>query len=477
VLEKPVASEAVRVAGFLDAALGLGETARAIRAALETAGIGVESRVHAKPDATPPDLGFPAGRPESDVPGVTILSLNGEHFSDFDRDGGRAMLERDFVVAVWFWETEILPDPIAEGFRYIDEAWAASPFVRDVLESRAGEVPVRLFPHPVIPASGTDEEARDRFPFDSRFVYLFSFDYHSCMRRKNPDAVCRAFTLAFPEASADGPLCVIKSINGTAHPMERRLLEHRWAHRPDIVFLDSYLSASDRDLLLRRADSFVSFHRAEGLGLGLLEAMALGKPCAATAYSGNLDFMNEGNSWLVPGQRVPIGTGSLHYPADHFWYEIDIHSAARALREIHDDRDHARRVGERAQAEVLGRHGLAASGSALRSLIEGCRSRAPRPKSLPSGSRNHRADAYQALAALREIENTLRTSGRPRERGTSSRPIADALRLQRRALSSALKSGKENEARLQRRVDDLHAQLMRLESCVLDWVDRRNQPS
>ena len=40
-------------------------------------------------------------------------------------------------------------------------------------------------------------------------------------------------------------------------------------------------------------DCYVSLHRAEGFGLTLAEAMAIGKPAIATGYSGNVDFMNE----------------------------------------------------------------------------------------------------------------------------------------------------------------------------------------
>ena len=51
--------------------------------------------------------------------------------------------------------------------------------------------------------------------------------------------------------------------------------------------------------LFARADCYVSLHRAEGFGLTLAEAMALGKPVIATGFSGNTDFMTPANSYLV----------------------------------------------------------------------------------------------------------------------------------------------------------------------------------
>lgn len=57
---------------------------------------------------------------------------------------------------------------------------------------------------------------------------------------------------------------------------------------------------------------YVSLHRAEGLGLGLAEAMYLGRAVISTGYSGNLEFMNENNSLLVAYGLVPVPPGN--YP-------------------------------------------------------------------------------------------------------------------------------------------------------------------
>jgi glycosyltransferase involved in cell wall biosynthesis len=46
-------------------------------------------------------------------------------------------------------------------------------------------------------------------------------------------------------------------------------------------------------------DSYISLHRSEGFGLTMAEAMYFSKPVIATGYSGNLEFMNEENSFLV----------------------------------------------------------------------------------------------------------------------------------------------------------------------------------
>ena len=54
------------------------------------------------------------------------------------------------------------------------------------------------------------------------------------------------------------------------------------------------------------ADIYMSLHRGEGLGLGMLESMALGKAVIATGWSGNLSFMNHSNSALLRYRLIPV---------------------------------------------------------------------------------------------------------------------------------------------------------------------------
>jgi D-inositol-3-phosphate glycosyltransferase len=67
--------------------------------------------------------------------------------------------------------------------------------------------------------------------------------------------------------------------------------------------------------------------------------MALGKPVIATRYSGNLDFMDDGNSFLVDSRLVPVPAGCEPYPAGSMWAEPDVAIASRLMRGVVDRPD------------------------------------------------------------------------------------------------------------------------------------------
>ena len=110
-------------------------------------------------------------------------------------------------------------------------------------------------------------------------------------------------------------MLVVKTMNAFADPSGAARLRTAVAKRPDTVLLDASLTDDRQIALTALSDCYVSLHRAEGFGLGLAEAMALGRPVIATGYSGNLDFMTDENGYLVPYGLVPIDAGVGPYPA------------------------------------------------------------------------------------------------------------------------------------------------------------------
>ena len=194
----------------------------------------------------------------------------------------------------------------------VDEVWVATDFIRAAVQ-RATTKPVTKIPTPVVPRV---ERAYRRADFglpDDRFLFLFSFDFNAYSVRKNPEAVLAAFRRAFPPGRNDVGL-VVKSINGRNRPDDLARIEALIAGDQRITLIDRRFTRDEVFGLQQVVDSYVSLHRAEGLGLGLAESMYFGKPMIGTRYSGNLEFMNAQNSCLVDFDLIPVPPGN--YPID-----------------------------------------------------------------------------------------------------------------------------------------------------------------
>lgn len=120
----------------------------------------------------------------------------------------------------------------------------------------------------------------------------------------------------------------------------------------------------------RAADIVVDQLNAGWYGLFAIEAMALGKPVVATDYSANVDFMNAGNGFPVRYRLVPIERDHGPYRAGWLWAEPDEEHAAEQMRRVFADPAAARRVGERARADVREQLSHEAVGRRIRRLLE-----------------------------------------------------------------------------------------------------------
>jgi glycosyltransferase involved in cell wall biosynthesis len=321
----------VNLVGYLSGELGLGVAARRMRTALEAAGVPVASVSY---DRTSSRMSGDAER-SLDAPYLfNLIVITPDQLPYFVDDVGPEFLAGHHNIGLWYWETDVLTPRQLSSFAWVDEVWGATQYLCDVFAA-AGRVPVTHVPVPLVfddPAA-TDED-RARLGLDDRFTVLFSFDFLSVAERKNPLGLIEAYRRAF--GPDDGTRLVIKGINGDVFPDKREQLFDAAADRPDIDVWDRYLSSRDRLALVQLVDCYASLHRSEGLGLTMAEAMALGTPVVATAYSGNLDFMDEHSALLVPATEVLIGPGHL-YPPDGHWADPDLDVAAAHLRTLRDD--------------------------------------------------------------------------------------------------------------------------------------------
>ncbi len=112
---------------------------------------------------------------------------------------------------------------------------------------------------------------------------------------------------------------VLKVSNLNKFPASQKEILGLQARYPAISVIDEYLTRDEVMDLMAAADVYVSLHAAEGYGLTLLEAMAVGTPVICTAYSGNMDFTNGINSWLVGYEMMRTDERTGPYPEGSIW--------------------------------------------------------------------------------------------------------------------------------------------------------------
>jgi glycosyltransferase involved in cell wall biosynthesis len=303
-----------------------------------------------------------------------------------DHLGEESFFDR-YNIGYWFWELERFPDEWDGAIDLVDEVWVATDFIRSAVQAKTSK-PVVVIPNAVeLKISGSPDRSYFDIP-DDDFVCLFSCDFNSWISRKNPGATISAFRKAFESRRKDVRL-IIKTTNGHQHPDQLNELIDFVADDPRIEVRDGFLSRNDMWALQSCCDVYISLHRAEGFGLGMAESMLLGKPVVATAYSGNMDFMNSENSCLVDFALIKLNPGDYPFWKDQVWAEPDIAHAASHLRRLADDPAFAKGIGARARESLQESRTNAVALAAIQSRLADIR--AARPGALHTMDEGSRA--------------------------------------------------------------------------------------
>ncbi len=341
----------VEIVGYLQTESGVGQAGRLLARGLKSSSVPFEtlSDSTAPSRQKDPFQSHQTGLKEGESYDCCVLCVNADSVASVRRRLGNRYLKDRRVAGLWFWEIETFPQNLHSAFKEVNEVWVASRFIFDTL-APISPIPVHYIPLPFGKPERCGELNREELGIPEGFFFLFSFDFHSVFRRKNPLALIEAFKIAFEEG--EGPSLVIKGINAESHVPDLEALIYAAAERSDIIILSEYLDASTNQSLTAACDCYVSLHRSEGLGLTMAEAMCREKPVIATAYSGNMDFMDDENSYLCRYEMVKVGKGAAPYSQDARWADPDIDHAASLMRHVFLNPEEAAEKGRVAAASI-----------------------------------------------------------------------------------------------------------------------------
>jgi glycosyltransferase involved in cell wall biosynthesis len=252
-----------------------------------------------------------------------------------------------YNIGYFFWELDKPAYCHYLGMDLLDEIWVSTEYGVEIYKPDAADTPVVNVG--MCYEENTDINRDDsrafvnrRFQFDdSHYVCLVAFDSFSFVQRKNPVNVLKAFQIAFkgvPEARL-----IVKTQNRDSvfDPVQVALWDRMDAimsNDPRIIIINETLSYHDLLQLKCGSDCYVSLHKSEGWGFGMIEAMNLRVPVVCTAYSGNMDFCSDETAWLVDyDESVLRQREYIFVRKGAKWAEPRVDHAAKQLRAAYDD--------------------------------------------------------------------------------------------------------------------------------------------
>jgi glycosyltransferase involved in cell wall biosynthesis len=259
-----------------------------------------------------------------------------------------------YNIGYFYWELDTPANCHYLALDLLDEIWVSSEYCRTTY-AKATDKPVvnvgMCAEHlgGISRAEGRAYVSKRLGATPDDFVFLSAFDSFSFIQRKNPVNVLRAFRAAFPDDPRVRLVLKTHNRHYVGDPQQLRMwrgIEEEIEGDPRIAIIDETLSYEDLRKLKAGSDCFVSLHRSEGWGFGMIEAMASGIPVVATAYSGNMDFCTPETCWLVDYDLAYL------YPEDYIfvvpgqrWADPRLDSAVAQLRAVaYDAEDRQRRV-------------------------------------------------------------------------------------------------------------------------------------
>ena len=287
-----------------------------------------------------------------------------------------ALISRPGAYNVYFpmWELDVLPDLWVKGLSLCDLIVAHTEFIRSTCKRHLPSMPVIYAQHPLYLTDRQRPAHKYSLPKAST-IFVFGFEPCSDVQRKNPFAVIRSFKLAF---RTDPHVALVIKINNPFRDPEDyshlQAIRRMCSGDNRIRIMTSVLSYEDVISFYRSCDVFVSLHRSEGLGLGLMEAMMLGKPVIATGWSGNMSYMNSRNACLVNYKLIPA-KGSLgcyrrvFLGREAFWAEPSIRHAAKWMRMLVEDPVFRKRMGRTARRTMAAYQKKAKRGFFIKQIL------------------------------------------------------------------------------------------------------------
>lgn len=339
--------------GHPSAPIGMGEHIRASFRSLCKVGVCPKLfDIYKMEPLRPVELAEHSGACQNSTARINLFHINGDEVDDVFNHIDYYKKWTGYNVIYPLWELPRYPSEWANKLDRFDEIWAPSRFIFDSLQ-KACNKPVYHMPLSCqISLNGFLGRRYFSIP-EADYVFLFFYDLRSYTSRKNPQGVVQAFRQFLIQRPFSKVHLVIKVNSVETNPAAfSKLSEQLHDLHANVSLIQRVMSNNEVKNLVRCCDCFISLHRSEGFGFGIAEAMVLGKPVIATAFSGNMDFMNQDVALCVDCRLIPVKKDEYPHYEDQVWADPDYDQAVVFMTQLVDDPGYGRTIGERARLHM-----------------------------------------------------------------------------------------------------------------------------
>jgi glycosyltransferase involved in cell wall biosynthesis len=254
---------------------------------------------------------------------LDVFHINIDMAKDFSRQV-ESLTRSKVRLALPYWELSSFRPEWMDAFKLFDGFIAPTNFIRNAILPLTKK-PVHLLSPLLKNPTPTNFISRHTLGISKdAYVFLYIFDVRSGFARKNPTILLSAFEAIQNTVQKDVHLVLKTSGDLASSDLFKdfpNILKNE-----GITLIDNECSESEIADLYHLSNCYVSPHRAEGLGLTLIEALQQDCALIYTKYSGSDEIPELPGMVPIEYRLVEIGRGLDPYQEFNLWAEPDYES-------------------------------------------------------------------------------------------------------------------------------------------------------
>jgi len=261
----------------------------------------------------------------------------------FDRDPP----DHDRNILMFVWELDDLPPLWKKELTLYDEFITNTQFCRNSIEKAITEKgpdarPIHVVPHGVDTSMFYPDKDK-LFDFGDNFVFLAVGQW---IRRKGFEDLIDAYLKEFD--GDDKVVLMLKTYGanngfpimlGITNAIKTRTFQFKNKNPPRIIVNGQMLTEPNMRRLYNSANAFILPSKGESWGLPYIQSMSCGVPCITQKFGGQLEYMNNKNSYIIKPETMDIADGQGPYDRNQglYWAKPSIKNIRNIMRKVVDD--------------------------------------------------------------------------------------------------------------------------------------------